>query len=262
MHTSVTDASGRPLDVIALEGMRVQCVVGVYADERVRTQPLDVEVELFLDTRPAATGAGLAGTVDYARLAGELRFLLERCHFRMLEQAADALLHYVLAPPTRDAPRAQVQAATVRLRKPDALPGQAVPSVQLHRRADELHFAVEQKSFGAVDVLHESGTFGIYRLRIKPGGCIPTHVHRVMEEHELVLGAGLQLQKAPVRRGTAFKWPRDFAHRYDNPTDTEQTVLCVDSPPFIPTDEVQVSAELASLESVPSQSYYPAGDAS
>ena len=63
-----------------------------------------------------------------------------------------------------------------------------------------------------------------------------------MEEHELVVGSGLLLQGKPVRPGLAFSWPRDLAHRYDNPTDVEQTILCVDRPAFIPTDEIEVPA--------------------
>lgn len=256
----VTDAAGRPLDVIAVTGMTVDCIVGVYGQERVTPQPLELQASLYLDTRPAASGAGLQGTVDYARLTGELRFLLESCRFRMLETAAEALIRYILAPPTEDSPRAQVQAATVRLAKPQAMEGEARASVQIHRRASELDYVVEQKGFGRVDIIHDGGSYGVYRLRVKPGGAIPTHVHKVMEEHELVLGNGLLLQRVPVRRGTSFHWPKDFPHRYDNPTGTEQTILCVDSPAFIPTDEIELQAELPALTGIPSRRYYPAGD--
>jgi len=256
-----TDAAGRPLDVISVRGMTVDCIVGVYFSERDRPQPLQVEYSLYLDTRAAAAGAGRTGTVDYARLTGELRFLLESCRFGMLETAAEALCRYILAPPTEDSPRAQVEAATIRLTKPQAMNGAAQPSVEIHRRASEMSYAVEHKSFGSVDVIHEGGAYGVYRLRVKPGGSIPTHVHKVMEEHELVLGSGLLLQGKPVKRGLAFRWPKDFAHRYDNPSATEQTVLCVDSPAFIPSDEVENGEPVESLQSVSGKPYYPSGDA-
>ena len=261
MMETVRDEAGRPLDVVALSGMKVDCIVGVYRAERSTPQPLHVDVALYFDSRPVAAGAGLSGTVDYARLSGELRFLLEACRFQLLEHAAEALLRYVLAPPTPDAPRAQVVAATVRLSKPEALAGAALPSLQLHRRASECAYLVEDKGFGQVDIVHEGPSHGIYRLRVKPGGCIPTHVHRVMEEHELVLGNGLLLQGRPIQRGTAFHWPRDFPHRYDNPTGVAQTVLCVDSPAFIPSDEVEVDVPTAALLPHPGTPYYPGGDA-
>ena len=138
-----------------------------------------------------------------------------------------------------------------------ALGGAALPSLQLHRAAEEMHYTREDKPFGQVDIVHEGAGYGLYRLRVKPGGFIPTHVHRVMEESELVLGTGLLLQGQPVARGTAFHWPRGFAHRYDNPTDTEQTVLCVDRPRFSPDDEVEVPAPAGGLAPVRGQSYYP-----
>src|SRR5207244_2402822 len=119
------------------------------------TQPLTVKLELFLDTR-AASSAGLSGTVDYTRLAGEVRFLLESCRFKLLETAAEALARYILAPPTEDAPRAKVHAVTVELTKPDALPGHAVPSLRVHRRFDDAQYVVETKGFGKVDIVHEA----------------------------------------------------------------------------------------------------------
>jgi dihydroneopterin aldolase len=252
----VTDARGRPLDVIELRGLTVDCIVGVYRSERVAAQPLRLDVAFFLDTREAAVGGRLARTLHYGRVEAELRFLLEACRFELLESAAEAVCRYVLAPPTEDAPRAQVRAATVRLTKPEALAGRATPSLQVHRTAEEMRYTVEDKPFGHVDIIHESEGYGIYRLRIKPGGTIPTHVHRVMEESELVLGAGLLLQGRPVARGMAFHWPRGFAHRYDNPSACEQTVLCVDRPRFVPSDEVEIDAPAEGLAPAQGRSCY------
>jgi dihydroneopterin aldolase len=96
---------------------------------------------------------------------------------------------------------------------------------------------------------------------VKPGGTIATHVHRMMDEHELVLGSALLLQGSPVTRGTAFHWPHHFPHRYDNPSEVEQTVLCIDSPPFTPSDEVEVEVPLADLPPVVGRMYYPSDDA-
>lgn len=253
----VTTPRGRPLDVIELRGLTVDCIVGVFNRERFAAQPLRLDVALFLDTRSAAAGGKLAHTVNYGRLAGELRFLLEACRFELLESAVEAVCRYVLAPPTDDVSRAQVHAATVRVTKPQALGGMAVPSLQIHRTAEEMEYAREEKPFGRVDIIHEGAGYGVYRLRVRPGGTIPTHVHRQMEESELVLGSGMLLQGRPVERGMAFNWPRGFPHRYDNPTATEQTVLCVDRPRFIPSDEVETEPPTEGLAPVTGFSYYP-----
>lgn len=252
----VLDERGRPLDVMELRGLTVDCIVGVYNRERVAAQPLRLDVALFLDTRGAAASGKLAHTVHYGRLMGELRFLLEACRFELLESASEAVCRYVLAPPTEDGQRAQVRAATVRVTKPRALGGRAVPSLQVHRTAEEMVYEREENAFGRVDVIHEGAGYGIYRLRVRPGGCIPTHIHQRMEESELVLGGGLLLQGRPVARGQAFHWEKGFPHRYDNPTDTEQTVLCVDRPGFIPTDEVETEPPEGGLVPVEGQDYY------
>lgn len=248
---------GRPLDVIELRGLVVDCIVGVYPSERGTPQPLEVDLALFLDTREAAHGGGLRSTVDYARLTGELRFLLESARFRLLETAADALARYVLAPPTDDAPHAVIEAVSLTLRKPRALTGGVLPSLTVFRQRDEVTLEVEHKPFGRVDVVHVSPGCGIYRLRVKAGASIPTHEHRVMEERELVLGDGLLLQGRKVAPGTGITWPKRLPHRYDNPTSGELTVLCVDRPAFIPSDEVEVSEPAGGLELPDTTSYYP-----
>ncbi|PTL85862.1 dihydroneopterin aldolase [Vitiosangium sp. GDMCC 1.1324] len=255
--TAPHDAQGRPLDVIELRQLAVRCIVGVYPAERGTPQPLELDVALYLDTRKAAAGR-LRDTVDYARLSGELRFLLETADFRILETAAEALCRYILAPPTADTARAPVRAVTLRLSKPEALGRVGRATLQVHRTADEYQFEVEEKPFGRVDILFQDEHVGIYRLRVAPGRTIPTHEHRVMDEAELVLGHGLLLQGQPVPAGTGIRWPKHFPHRYDNPRATEQTVLCVDRPAFLSNDEVEVPEPPGGLEPVEGRAYYPA----
>ncbi|ATB28544.1 dihydroneopterin aldolase [Melittangium boletus] len=254
----VLDARGRPLDVITIRGLTVDCIVGIYNRERVAAQPLRLDVALFLDTRPAAASGRLADTVHYGRLSGELRFILEACRFELLESAAEAVCQYLLAPPAGGSPRARVLEVSVRLTKPLALGGAAVPGLQVHRTAEELGYGEREAPFGHVDVLHEGVGYGLYRLRVKPGGVIPAHAHPVMEESELVLGTGLLLQGHAVGSGTAFHWPRGFPHRYDNPTDREQMVLCVARPRLMTSDERVTEPPAEGLATVRGHAYYPA----
>ena len=255
----VRGGDGRILDVIEIASLDIECIVGVYPSERDTPQPLVVDLSLYLDTRRAGTGGALKDTIDYARLSGELRFLLQSCRFLLLETAADALCRYMLAPPTDDRPHPPVAAVRLRLTKPRALGGRAQPTLEVFRSADEIVLDLEDKPFGRVDIIHVSRGCGIYRLRVAPGRTITTHVHRAMDENELVLGAGLVLQGAPVRAGLAYAWPKGVAHRYDNPSDVEQTILCVDRPAFIPTDEVEVPMPEAGFELPPAIDYYGTG---
>ena len=233
------------MDVLRIEDLMVDCVVGVYPDERDTLQPLCVDVEMRLDTESAAATESFASTVDYASKTQELAFLLRTCRFWLLETAAHVLARYLLAPPSIDERCPPLDSVVVKLTKPQALGGLAVPSLQIERQASWSHVEVETKPFGTVDVIHETRGAGIYRLNVAPGREIPLHLHRRMRESEMVLGHGLLCQGEPCPPGTVHRWPLGAAHTYANPTDRYQTILCVDSPRFIEEDEIEVDGEPA-----------------
>jgi dihydroneopterin aldolase len=235
------------MDRIRVEGLEVECVVGVYPEEREVSQRLWIDLELGLSLDSAARSERVRDSVDYAALVSQLAFLLDVCRFRMLETAGLTLLRYVLAPPAPGGRRAAVEEARVKLAKPDALTAGAVPSVELFRKSSDFEYAVETKPFGSVDVIHETRHVGIYRLNLAPGGVIPLHVHREMDEAEMVLTGGLLCQGEPAALGSIRRWPRETAHIYENPTDVHQSILCVDAPRFIPSDEIEVAGAPAKI---------------
>lgn len=238
----------RPLDRLSLRGMRFDCVVGLFDYERNKPQPVELDVTLHFDAREAARVGRLAHTVDYSRVLGELRFILVAGRFRLLESAAEAVAAWLLAPPSQDVPRPQVERVEVSLSKLVALSGAAIPTLEIQRERGDFQMVTETKSFGFVDVVFETKECGVYRERITPRTVLPTHVHQHLDESELVLGDGLLLQGQPVSAGMAHSWPRNFPHRYENVTDIEQSFLCIDRPAFIPTDEVEVDVPVEALE--------------
>ncbi len=237
-------------DVIAIRGLAVDCVVGVYPHERDTAQRLVVDVELHVDTEDAGRTERISRTVDYDFATEQLRFILENGCFRLLETAAYALARYLLAPPPPGVQRTSIESVRITLTKPDALRGAAIPSLTIERDARwATPFEREEKPFGTVDVIHETREAGIYRLNLAPGGVIPLHVHRTMREAEMVLGEGLLCQNEPAPIGSVRVWPRDAPHTYENPTNEVCSILCVDAPPFVPDDEIPVSGEPAEVAS-------------
>jgi dihydroneopterin aldolase len=231
------------MDRVRIEGLAAECVVGIYPRERVKPQPLRVDVEMRLDLERAAIDERVRHTVDYDFMSSQLVFLLQACRFGMLETAAHVIARYLLAPPGPSERRAPIEGVTVRLTKPDALAGRAVPSIEIRRERAWCVTEVEEKPFGTVDVIHEKQDAGIYRLNVRPGGTIPLHLHRVMTESEMVLTSGLLCQREPAPKGTVFRWPKGAAHVYENPTDRWQSILCVDEPRFIESDEIPTEGE-------------------
>lgn len=235
-------------DRIRIEGLSVDCVVGVYPHERHAPQPLVADVELVLDTRAAAEQERLGATVHYGHVAAQIAFVLRSCRFRLLETAAHVLAKLLLLPPPPGRRQAQVTRARVKLVKPGALAGRGVPSLEIERDAGFAAYGHEDKPFGTVDVVHETRDAGVYRLNVAPGRGIPLHVHRRMDEAEMVLTEGLHVQDRPVPACTIHRWPQGAPHRYHNPTGRTQSILCVDSPPFLPEDEIAVEGTPAPVE--------------
>lgn len=235
-------------DIIAIRELEVECVVGVNPDERDRRQPLWLDVELRVDTEHAAVTERISKTVDYDAISAQLMFLLKSCRFGLLETAAHVLARHLLAPPAEGERRAAVQEAMIRLTKPRALRSGAAASVEIRRVASWVQITREIKPFGTVDIINETREAGIYRLNVAPGKTIPMHVHRQMQEAEMMLSDGLHCQGRPVPVLTVFRWPADAPHHYENRTDRWQTILCVDRPPFIEQDEIAIDAEPAPID--------------
>lgn len=255
-HAREPGAVPAELDVVELKDLEVRCVVGLYGHERTRVQPLVVHLAMHLDLRAAGESDEVVHTVDYGRLAGEVRFLLEHGRFRLIESAAETLARYLLLPPTPDVPRPAVQRVVVRIDKPEALRALARPAVVIARSAAQGAPVVERTGFGSVEVLHRSEQVAVARVRVLPDAWIDTHRHSHADEAELTLGDHLDAQGRPLPWLTAVQWPRLLPHRWHNRGSVEQTILRVVRPPSV--DEACEEAT-DGFALPPTTDYAPAG---
>lgn len=235
-------------DTIIIEDLDIECVIGIYEHERLTAQRIIVEAALTVDTLPAALSDRLELTVDYEWVTHQIAFILKMGRFQLLETAAHTICQTLLLPPVAGEHRCAIDAVSLKLRKPGALGGRGLPTLHVQRRADTATYRHETKAFGTVEVLFESGAVGFYRLNIAPGGAIALHLHRKMREAEFVLSDGLLCQGEPAKRCSVRVWPHGLAHRYDNPTGEVLSLLCVDSPPFVESDEIRVEGLPGVLE--------------
>lgn len=99
--TSATSAAiespATPADRLALRGLRGVGHHGVFEHERRDGQEFVVDVELGLDTRPAADGDDLAATVHYGELAQRLHTSLTSNPVDLIETLAQRLAEICLA---------------------------------------------------------------------------------------------------------------------------------------------------------------------
>jgi dihydroneopterin aldolase len=116
-------------DVVFIDGLRVQALIGVYQAERGAAQPLLFDVEMTLDTRSAGGSDALADTVDYAVVAQAIQATCAQSGFALVEALAETVAAQLL----RDFP---IQAVLLRVTKPQAVPAARGVGVRIVRTRD------------------------------------------------------------------------------------------------------------------------------
>jgi dihydroneopterin aldolase len=114
-------------DRIVLTGILAEGRHGVHEHERLVPQAFEVDVELGLDLRPAATTDDLARTVDYGLVEALVRELVERRSFLLIEALAETIAAEILAADP-------VDEVVVRVRKPAVVLSGPVESVGVEVR--------------------------------------------------------------------------------------------------------------------------------
>lgn len=124
-------------DRISLVNMRFEGRHGVTDEERAQPQPFEVDVELYLDLRPAGLADDLSKTLDYREVFGICREVIEGPSFQLLEALAETIASRLFAA----FEAAAVSEVVIRVRKPAVLlPGELDgAAVEIRRRPPELN---------------------------------------------------------------------------------------------------------------------------
>ncbi len=88
---------GRVEDRIELRGLRLVGIVGVLPEERMRAQPLEIDLDLLVDLSAAGSSDALGDTVDYGAVCDSLAEVVDRARPELLERLAVLLAEAVLA---------------------------------------------------------------------------------------------------------------------------------------------------------------------
>ena len=117
-------------DLIFIEGLRVDAVIGVYAHERLAPRPLVFDIQMRFDNRIPALSDALADALDYHAVSMRLLEFIGQSHFNLVETLAEQCAALVIS---------EFGAAGVRLKlsKPRAF-----------EQADVVGVVIERGSFG------------------------------------------------------------------------------------------------------------------
>jgi 7,8-dihydroneopterin aldolase/epimerase/oxygenase len=114
------------MDLVLIESLGVDTVIGVYDWERTITQRLVLDLALATDIRPAAADDDIALTLDYAAISERITAFAADHDFALVETFAERLAAVL---------REEFAIAWLRLtvRKPGAVPAAAAVGVQIER---------------------------------------------------------------------------------------------------------------------------------
>ena len=84
------------IDVIAIESLQVDTIIGVYPRERKIKQTILVDLELHKDLSQSASSDQLEHTLDYDQLSRDLAEFISKSSFKLIEALASGIADYVM----------------------------------------------------------------------------------------------------------------------------------------------------------------------
>ena len=84
------------MDIVYIEGLRTDAVIGVYDWERSIRQELVLDLELASDNRAAADTDAIEDAVDYDAISGRIIAYVQDSEFQLIETLAERVAGLVL----------------------------------------------------------------------------------------------------------------------------------------------------------------------
>ena len=115
-------------DLVFIEGLKAQAVIGVYDWEKKIQQELVFDLEMEHDNRVPAATDDLSKTLDYEAISNFiLAFCTER-QFELIETLAECLVKELMV-------QFKLNAITLTVRKPSAIAAASAVGVKIHRKS-------------------------------------------------------------------------------------------------------------------------------
>lgn len=128
------------MDMVRIDNLYVETIIGFYHWEHEEPQPLQIDLELGTDFSEAFVSDDLSDALDYATLSRRVKQYCQQSRFHLLEALCGGILKLVFA-------EFPVQSVRLVIRKPHAL-RDAIPSIECYRAREQMgiRWAVEKES--------------------------------------------------------------------------------------------------------------------
>jgi dihydroneopterin aldolase len=84
------------VDIIFLHGLKVDCVIGIWAWERQLTQTVVIDLDMGFDIRRAAQTDAIDDTLNYKAVAKRVQQFVGASQFQLVETMAERVAEIVL----------------------------------------------------------------------------------------------------------------------------------------------------------------------
>jgi dihydroneopterin aldolase len=115
-------------DIVFIEDLRVQTVIGIFDWEREITQTVSLDLQMAYDIRKAGKSDDIADTLDYKAVSKRLIQFIEASEFQLVEALAEHCAKIVLT-------EFPVGWLRLKLSKPGAVRGSSAVGVIIERGA-------------------------------------------------------------------------------------------------------------------------------
>ncbi|MDP4823986.1 MAG: dihydroneopterin aldolase [Aestuariivirgaceae bacterium] len=120
-------ASGRnKLRHVFVRDLRLMALIGVYEIEKITPQPIVVNIDLSVAEGSQPTDDDLKHVVSYEIIVKKVEAILAQGHINLVETLAERIAEACLSD-------ARVEAARVRVEKPEVIPNAASVGVEIER---------------------------------------------------------------------------------------------------------------------------------
>ncbi len=117
-------------DVVFVENLRVQTIIGIYDWERVTPQPVLIDLALFNDTQQVAHQHSLADGVNYKEVCEAVSHWTQSMQAQLVEELAEHLAEQLLK-------HYPISKVTIKISKPMAIKEASGVGVQITRERME-----------------------------------------------------------------------------------------------------------------------------